>query len=83
VICNDEDKMIVLNSIVGMTVGSTVRVLGEQVIGLDDPKKRIQALKTSTEASQVLIARSVVMQTLTLLSIRCGRFTDKLTNAIG
>ena len=45
------------------------RILGEQAMGLDEPRKRIMALKNSTEAVQVLIARSMVMQALTLLSI--------------
>ncbi|CAG7693965.1 unnamed protein product, partial [Allacma fusca] len=49
--------------------GASSRIIGEHSMTLEDPKKRILALKNSTEAMKVIIARNMVMQALTLLSI--------------
>jgi hypothetical protein len=46
------------------------RVLGEHAMTIDDPARRMQAIQNSTRVAQVMISRSVVMQALTLLSIR-------------
>jgi len=48
--------------------------LGEQVMMLDDPRHRMVTLKCATDAGLVMIARSIIIKALTLLSIRLESF---------
>lgn len=44
--------------------------LGEQAAALQHPHDRIMALRRVTAAAQVLLARTMVMRALSLLSVR-------------
>lgn len=78
VILDDHDPLgaKIVDKVIGVKNGTAVnsntagRTIGEQAMLLDDAIWRMQALKNSTEVAQVMISRSVVMQVLTLLSIR-------------
>lgn len=44
--------------------------LGEQAAALQNPHDRVMALRRVTAAAQVLLARTMVMRALSLLSVR-------------
>ena len=44
--------------------------LGEQAAALENPHDRVMALRRVTSAAQVLLARTMVMRALSLLSVR-------------
>lgn len=48
--------------------------LGEQAAALVNPHDRVMALRRVTAAAQVLLARTMVMRALSLLSVRSVRF---------
>lgn len=47
-----------------------MRPVAEQILPMDDAKQRIITMKNSVEVGKVIIARSITMKALTLLSIR-------------
>lgn len=54
-----------------MDKSSSGRVtLGEQAAALQNPHDRVMALRRVTAAAQVLLARTMVMRALSLLSVR-------------
>ena len=50
--------------------GSKRKTLAEQTVLLTNAQDRLVALRRTTAAMQVLLARSVIMKALSLLSIR-------------
>ena len=54
-----------------MEKNSSGRVtLGEQAAAIQNPHDRVMALRRVTAAAQVLLARTMVMRALSLLSVR-------------
>lgn len=54
----------------GAKSASKRKTLGEQTVLLSNSQDRLVALRRTTAAMQVLLARSVIMKALSLLSIR-------------
>ena len=54
----------------GSKIGCKRKTLGEQTVLLTNTQDRLVALRRTTAAMQVLLARSVIMKALSLLSIR-------------